>query len=154
MKAKVILLTLVVFFLSAVVCSADNPNIGTWKLNEAKSHFGKGASKNNTVVIEAAGDNIKVTVDGTDGSGNPAHNEWTGKFNGRYYAVTGNPTSDKRSYRPINSHTQALAEKKSGKVVVTGRIMVSRDGKTRTVTTTSKNASGKWITNTAVYDKQ
>ena len=154
MKAKVILLTLVVFVLSAVVCSADNPNIGTWKLNEAKSHFGKGASKNNTVVIEAAGDNIKVTVDGTDGSGNPAHNEWTGKFNGRYYTVTGNPTSDKRSYRPINSHTQALAEKKSGKVVVTGRIMVSRDGKTRTVTTTSKNASGKWITNTAVYDKQ
>ena len=154
MKIKVILLTLVVFFLSAVVCSADNPNIGTWKLNEAKSHFGKGASKNNTVVIEAAGDNIKVTVDGTDGSGNPAHNEWTGKFNGRYYAVTGNPTSDKRSYRPINSHTQALAEKKSGKVVVTGRIMVSRDGKTRTVTTTAKNASGKWITNTAVYDKQ
>ena len=154
MKAKVILLTLVVFVLSAVVCSADNPNIGTWKLNEAKSHFGKGASKNNTVVIEAAGDNIKVTVDGTDGSGNPAHNEWTGKFNGRYYAVTGNPTSDKRSYRPINSHTQALAEKKSGKVVVTGRIMVSRDGKTRTVTTTSKNATGKWITNTAVYDKQ
>ena len=139
MKVKVILLTLVIFFLSAVVCSADNPNIGTWKLNEAKSHFGKGASKNNTVVIEAAGDNIKVTVDGTDGSGNPAHNEWT---------------SDKRSYRPINSHTQALAEKKSGKVVVTGRIMVSRDGKTRTVTTTSKNASGKWITNTAVYDKQ
>ncbi|HEY0348482.1 MAG TPA: hypothetical protein VGC60_10055 [Pyrinomonadaceae bacterium] len=154
MKAKLILLTLVVFFLSAVVCSADNPNIGTWKLNEAKSKFGPGASKNNTVVIETAGDMIKVIVDGTDGSGSPARNEWTGKFNGRYYAVTGNPTSDKRSYRPINSRTQALAEKKSGRVVVTGRIMVSRDGKTRTVTTTSKNASGKTIHNTAVYDKQ
>ena len=154
MKAKLILLTLVVFFLSAVVCSADNPNIGTWKLNEAKSKFGPGASKNNTVVIETAGDMIKVIVDGTDGSGSPARNEWTGKFNGRYYAVTGNPTSDKRSYRPINSRTQALAEKKSGRVVVTGRIMVSRDGKTRTVTTNSTDSKGMKMKSVAVYDKQ
>ena len=54
----------------------------------------------------------------------------------------------------INSRTLALAEKKGSKVGVTGRITVSRDGKTRTVTTTTKNASGKVIHNTAVYDKQ
>ena len=154
MKIKVILFTLAVFFVSAVVCSAQNPNIGTWKLNEAKSKFGPGAPKNNTVVVEATGDMLKVTVDGTDGSGNPAHNEWTGNFDGKYYAVTGNPTSDMRSYRMINSRSLALAEKKGGKVGVTGRITVSRNGKSRTVITTSKNASGKWIHNTAVYDKQ
>ena len=154
MKLKVILLTLAVFFAGVVVYAADDPNMGTWKLNEAKSKFGPGASKNNTVVIEAAGDLIKVTVDGTDGSGNPAHNEWTGKFDGKYYAVTGNPTSDTRSYRKINSRTWALAEKKGNKIVITGRITVSRDGKTRTVTTTGKNASGKIMHNTAVYDKQ
>ena len=68
MKAKLILLTLAVFFLNAVVASADSPHMGTWKLNEAKSHFHKGANKNNTVVYEAAGDQIKVTVDGVDGS--------------------------------------------------------------------------------------
>jgi hypothetical protein len=154
MKLKVILLTLAVFFAGVVVYAADDTNIGTWKLNEAKSKFGPGASKNNTVVIEAAGDMIKVTVDGTDGSGNPAHNEWTGKFDGKYYAVTGNPTSDTRSYKMINSRTWALAEKKGNKIVITGRITVSRDGKTRTVTTTGKNASGKTMHNTAVYDKQ
>jgi hypothetical protein len=154
MKLKVILLTLAIFFAGVVVYAADDPNMGTWKLNEAKSKFGPGASKNNTVVIEAAGDMIKVTVDGTDGSGNPAHNEWTGKFDGKYYAVTGNPTSDTRSYKMINSRTFTLAEKKGDKIVITGRITVSRDGKTRTVTTTGKNASGKIIHNTAVYDKQ
>src|SRR5205814_9433093 len=154
MKAKLILLTLAVFFLSAVVCSADNPNLGTWKLNEAKSKFGPGASKNNTVVIETAGDMIKVTVDGTDGSGSPARNEWTGKFNGRYYAVTGNPTSDKRAYRKVSSRVLSLTTKKAGKVTLTGRITVSRDGKHRTVTTTGKDSKGKWVTNTAVYDKQ
>jgi hypothetical protein len=154
MKQKMILLTLAVFFAGVAVYAADDPNMGTWKLNEAKSKFAPGASKNNTVVIEAAGDMIKVTVDGTDGSGNPAHNEWTGKFDGKYYAVTGNPTSDMRLYKKLNSRTWSLAEKKGATVSVTGRIAVSRDGKTRTVTTTSKNAKGKWIHNTAVYDKQ
>src|SRR5947199_10362102 len=135
MKAKLTLLSLVVFFLSAVAASADNPHMGTWKLNEAKSKFAAGATKNHTVVYEAAGDQVKVTVDGTDGSGAAVHSEWTGKFNGRYYAVTGSATSDMRSYRMINSRTIAFTEKKSGKVVLTGRITISRNGKSRTVTT-------------------
>ncbi len=154
MKIKVIVLTLAVFFAGVVVCSADNPQMGTWKLNEAKSKFAPGATKNHTVVYEAAGDDTKVTVDGTDGSGAAVHSEWTGKFNGRYYAVTGSPTSDKRSYARVNSHTLKFSEKKGAKVVLTGTITVSRSGKTRTVTTTAKNANGKWIHNTAVYDKQ
>ncbi len=154
MKLKVIVLTLAVFFAGVVVYAADDPNMGTWKLNEAKSKFGPGATKNNTVVYEAAGDMVKVTVDGTDGTGAATHNEWTGKFNGRYYAVTGDPTSDKRSYRKVSSRVLSLTAKKAGKVTLTGRITVSRDGKTRTVTTSGKNANGKWVTNTAVYDKQ
>lgn len=40
--------------------------MGTWKLNEAKSKFVAGATKNNTVVYEAAGNMTKITVDGVD----------------------------------------------------------------------------------------
>ena len=154
MKLKVIVFTLAVFLASVVVCLADDPNMGTWKLNEAKSKFGPGAAKNHTVVYEAAGDMVKVIVDGADGSGNPTHNEWTGKFNGRYYAVTGDAASDMRSYRRINRRTLAIRAKKGGKVVLTGTIMVSRNGKSRTVTTTGKDSKGKWTTNAAVFDKQ
>jgi hypothetical protein len=95
-----------------------------------------------------------VTVDGTDGSGNAVHSEWTGKFNGKYYAVTGDATGDMRSYRMINSRTLALTNKKAGKITLTGRITVSRDGKTRTVTTNGTNADGKRVHTVAVYDKQ
>ena len=154
MKLKVIVLTLAVLFAGVAVTAADDPNMGTWKLNEAKSKFGPGATKNHTVAYEAAGDMIKVIVDGTDGSGNATHNEWTGKFDGKYYAVTGDATSDMRKYRRINSRTLALTAKQGTKVTLTGRITVSRDGKTRTVTTTGTNAKGKRVTNTAVYDKQ
>ncbi len=154
MKIKVIVLTLAVFLAGVVVCSADDPNMGTWKLNEAKSKFSPGAGKNHTVVYEAAGDMVKITVDGTDSAGNPTHNEWTGKFDGKYYAVTGDPISDMRRYRRINSRTLALTAKKGGKVVLTGRIVVSADGRSRTVTTRGTDSMGKPVRVTAVYDKQ
>jgi hypothetical protein len=39
-------------------------------------------------------------------------------------------------------------------VTVTGRVQISADGKTRTVTTTTIDASGKKTKGTALYDKQ
>jgi len=154
MKGRVILLTLAALFVGVTVCLAANPQMGTWKLNEAKSKFSPGATKNNTVVYEEAGDSVKVTVDGVDGAGNPVHSEWTGKFDGKFYPVTGDPTSDTRSYRKINNHTLALTGKKGSKVTLTGRIVVSANGKTRTVTTSGTDAKGKRFNNKAVYDKQ
>jgi hypothetical protein len=128
--------------------------MGTWKLNDAKSKFGPGATKNNTVVYEAAGDSVKVTVDGVDSAGNAIHSEWTGKFDGKFYPVTGDPASDMRSYRTINNHAMALTGKKDGKVTLSGRIVVSANGRTRTVTSTGKDPKGHKITNRAVYDKE
>lgn len=155
MKRKTILMALGVLLAGAAMCfAADEPNMGTWKLNEAKSKFAAGAAKNQTVVYTAAGDSIKVTVDGVDGEGKPAHNEWTGKFDGKDYAVTGDPASDMRSYKRVNGNTLALTTKKAGKVIASGKIVVAKGGKSRTVTTTGKDAKGKKVTNSAVYDKQ
>ena len=154
MKAKQIVLSLALCLVAAAVCLAANLQIGTWKLNEAKSKLAPGVAKNNTVVVEAAGDDIKVTVDGTDADGKPVHNEWTGKFDGKDYPVTGDPTSDTRAYKPINARTLALTVKKGGKVTVTGRIAVAPNGKSRTVSTSGTDPKGKKFKNVAVYDKQ
>jgi hypothetical protein len=43
---------------------------------------------------------------------------------------------------------------KGGKETYSARIVVSADGKTRTVTVTGTDASGAKITSTQVYDKQ
>jgi hypothetical protein len=136
------------------VSFAGNPNMGTWKLNEAKSKFPAGASKNTTVVYETAGDSVKVTVDGVDGDGKPTHNEWTGKFDGKDYPLTGDPMSDTRSYKKIDDRTTELTNKKGGKVTVTGRIVISADGKSRTVTVSGTDAKGTKVKYSAVYDKQ
>jgi hypothetical protein len=154
MKIRTVLLTLALCFIAIAGARAEDANMGTWKLNETNSKFSAGATKNSTVVYEAAGDNVKVTVDGTDKDGKPAHNEWTGKFDGKDYPVTGDPNTDARSYKKINDRTLGLTGKKDGKVVTTGRIAVSADGKTRTVDVSATDSAGKKVKSTAVYDKQ
>ena len=155
MKTRTVVLTVALCFVAVAVClAADADMMGTWKLNEAKSKIGPGAAKNSSVVYEAAGDSIKVTVDGIDGAGKPAHNEWTGKFDGKDYPLTGDPTADTRTYKKINDNTAELTNKKDGKVVLSGRIVVSADGKTRTVTASGTDANGKKIKSTTLYDKQ
>jgi hypothetical protein len=154
MKTRTIMLTLATLFVAAVVCFAADAQMGTWKLNEAKSKFGPGAPKNTTVVYEAAGDNVKVTVDGVDADGKPTHNEWTGKFDGKDYPVTGDPNQNARSYKKVNDRTLEMTAKKDGKVTVSGRIVVSADSKTRTVTVGGTDADGKKFQSKVVYDKQ
>jgi hypothetical protein len=155
MKTRTILLTLAAIFAATVVCfAADDANMGTWRLNEGKSKLAAGATKNNTVVYGAAGDSVKVTIDGVDAAGKPTHNEWTGKFDGKDYAVTGDPTSDMRSYKRVDARTLTFAVKKGGKTTMSGKIAVAADGKSRTVTASGTDSMGMKIGSTAVYDKQ
>jgi hypothetical protein len=153
MKTRNIAWTVVLCFL-AVATSFASPQVGTWKLNEAKSKFSAGAPENTMVKYEAAGDKVKVTVDGIDGEGKPTHNEWTGKFDGKDYPLMGDPNADTRSYKMINARTNELTNKKAGKVIATGRIVVSADGMSRTVTVTGTDSMGMKVTYAAVYDKQ
>jgi formylglycine-generating enzyme required for sulfatase activity len=154
MRARTIVLTLALCFVGVAVCFADDAQMGTWKLNEAKSKFSPGTTKNTTVVYQAAGDNVKVTVDGIDSDAKPTHNEWTGKFDGKDYPVTGDSYSDARSYKKVNDRTLTFTGKKNGKVTITGRIVLSADGKSRTVTASGTDPKGNKVSWTAAYDKQ
>jgi hypothetical protein len=154
MKKRSVLLTMLVCFAGLSLSFAQNPQMGTWKLNEAKSKIAAGMMKNSTVTYAEDGDNVKVTSDGTNGDGSPLHTEWTGKFDGKDYPLTGDPVADTRSYKKVDDHTLTLENKKGGSVTTSGRIVVSADGKKRTLTSSGKNSAGKKVTSTAVYDKQ
>jgi hypothetical protein len=136
------------------MCFAQDPNIGTWKLNEAKSQLPSGAMKVSSMVVSSDGDNMKVAQDGTDKDGNSFHTEWTGKFDGKDYPVTGSPGMDMRSYKKVNDRTLMADSKKDGKVVTTARSVISADGKTRTVHVTQTDPSGKKVNLTAMFDKE
>jgi hypothetical protein len=153
MKLRTIALTATLFLAAVAVCYAS-PQMGTWKLNEAKSKIPPGATKNTTVVYSPADNGqVKVTTDGIDDSGKPIQTEWVGKFDGKDYPLTGDPSST-RSYKKINDRTLELTNKKDGKVTSTGKAVVSADGKSRTVTLTRTSPEGKKLTSITVYDKQ
>ena len=154
MRLRTAVMLLATLWVGVTLCVAADLNLGTWKLNEAKSKLDPGLPKNHTVVYEAAGDSIKTTVEGVDAQGKPTHNEWTGKFDGKDYPVIGDPNSDTRSLKKINDHTLELTVKKGGKDTMTGKIVVAPDGKSRTLTASGTDAAGKKIHSTLVYDKQ
>src|SRR5438552_16101966 len=97
---------------------------------------------------------VQIKADGIDENGKPSHTERSWKFDGKDYPVTGDPNSDARSYTKVNERTLRTTNKKNGKVTVTGNIVVSADGKSRTVTLNGTTPKGKKFKNVAVYDKQ
>ena len=153
MKTKTIGLTLALSVAAAAMCFANNPTLGTWKLNESKSTFGDGAGKTTLVVWEKVGGQQKCTVEGTDAHGNKTHSVWTGKLDGKFYAITGDPQADQRSFKMNGENTIDMVTQKDGKTVGDGTIVVATDRKSRTVTNTMTNAKGVKVTSTLAYDK-
>jgi hypothetical protein len=140
--------------LGASYAAPGNVFIGTWTLNLSKSKITGDAPQSSTVVYSIDGDNVKCVIDTTGASGQAVHTEWTGKFDGKAYPVTGSTEVDMRSYRAINSHTIAATDMKGGKIVDRARVVVSADGNSRTVTVHGTDAKGMRSTSILYYDKQ
>jgi hypothetical protein len=139
---------------AATVLGADL-NLGTWKLNGAKSRYAPGpAPKSEIATFEQVGSDVRLTLDRIDADGKPVHIEWVGRFDGKDYPSQGDATSDLRSYRKIDEYTFEMVGKKDGKIVRSVTIVYSRDGKTRTNTVTGTNVHGERINNIQVYDRQ
>jgi len=147
-------LLLVAFALSVSAAAADQQS-GTWKMNPAKSKYSPGpAPKSVTVKIDSDADNIKLSSDGIDAAGNPTHVEFTAKYDGQDYPITGVPNADTIALKRIDASTTESTAKKAGQVVMTVRSVVSKDGKTRTSTFKGTDAQGQDVNNVVVYDKQ
>src|SRR2546430_17599154 len=94
MKARTIAMLCV---LGGLALFAQDVQMGTWRLIEAKSRFSAGATRYSVVVFRAAGDEGTVTVGGTDAHGKPTRNEWRGEGKGKNHAAGGNASDETRS---------------------------------------------------------
>ena len=125
----------------------QEPRIGTWRLNLEKSQFAPGTAPRMQVRrLQARQDGFVVfTQVGLDAEGNPTFIQTTYKFDGKPYpeytqttlaefAATGT-TPNRNIYRLVDAYTVEIDRlDASGKVTVTNRQSMSRDGKTLTVT--------------------
>ena len=138
---------------AAKMAAPMSPQMGTWKLNEAKSKLVPGMGKNTMVVYSQQKDKVKVTVEGVDKDGKPTHGVWIGKFDGKSYPTKGNQGWTSAAYKMVNDRTNEITTWKDGKVAWSGKIEVAKDGKSRTVTMNGTGADGKKFKGKAVYDK-
>jgi len=156
MKRRMIVSSIVAWcWAIGTLCMSADLTVGTWKLNAAKSKYTPAEqARYETIKIEAVGDSMKVTLEGTDSAGKKVEAVWTGKYDGKDYPVTGSPDIDALVYKKVNDHNYQSSTKKGSKTLGSAKIVYSADGKTRTVTSRGTNAKGQKISATAVYEKQ
>ncbi len=84
--------------------------------------------------LHAVPDGVKISVDVAWDGGESQHWEMAGKYDGKDYPITGNPAADMASFKMVNDHTGESTFKKDGKVTATNTRVLSKDGKTLTIT--------------------
>jgi hypothetical protein len=148
-------LTIAIFPIS-VTAQAPTAWFGTWKLNVAKSIYNPGPApyKRATSHIEPYEGAIRDSDDFVRWRGETVHVEWTGKFDGRDYAVGGVDYPLTNAYTQIDEDTLKIVAKVDGRITSVSRITLSPDHKTMTMVAESSNTQGQRVTTTTVYEKQ
>ena len=137
------------------VSAQTDPHTGTWVLNTAKSKYTPGpAPKEQSSVYSVTAQGVTVSTKGVSADGKPTSTDFSANFDGKDYPVKGNLDWDATSVRRVDSHTLEFARKRAGKPVQTATSVVSKDGKTRTVTVTGVNAQGQKMTTLGIYDRK
>jgi hypothetical protein len=144
-----------IMLLAASGEAADN-FLGTWTLNVAKSKYDPGpAPKSQTTVLEAVADGrIRERGDRINADGSRTQWEWTAKFDGNGYPVKNDPDRDTVSLKKIDDNTIEVTNRKDGKVTNTMKIVVAKDGKSRTNEASFTNAKGVKVHNVMVFDRK
>lgn len=156
MRTRFVVVLLAIFAVSVGLKGADDPMLGSWKLNIAKSTFGPGlAIKAETNHVEAYGGNgIKLTAQITRADGAKVTESYAGTFDGKEFSVGGDTNVDAAYLKRIDTHTMERINKKAGKATTMMKYVVSEDGKTKTVTVTGNTAKGEPVRIVLVFEKQ
>ena len=144
---------LVVMFWGLLLFAGD-PFSGTWVLNLSKSKMPPPAPKSLIVhlVVDSAG--LEVTEEIVNSSREKQTIHGKGKFDGKDYSEAGVAYADTFAYQRVDRNTIKSVAKKAGKVVMNETVVVSPNGKSMTATYLSTDASGKQVTNVAVFERK
>ena len=160
MRAVVLLAVFTALGIGAVVprvaAQSTDSWIGTWTLNLAQSSYDPAnlAPKNQTARITMSGETQTTITDGADAEGKKTHTEITYKLDGKDYDYKGAPDANTtRVYTRVDDHHYTFATKVDSQITTTSRVAVTPDGKTRTITTTGRDAEGRVIRNFAVWNR-
>ena len=140
---------------AAHAASSDDPVLGTWRLNVAKSHFTPGPGWQSQIrVYQATEDGVAVTWTGMDAKGETMRVSYTYAYDGRDYPMLGSASYDTLNAVRIDERTVRSEEKRDGKIVGIAVRTVSPDGKVLTITDEGTNRKGQSFSQLLVFDRQ
>jgi hypothetical protein len=150
---RVVALIVVVLAAVSLLPAQDNPFVGTWKLNVAKSKYVPGPPpQSQTRTWDAGG---MVMVNGVNAAGKSLSYGYTIKADGKEYPTMGNipNTADKITSKKVDSNTYEATFTKAGKQVESTTFKISNGGKTLTIHAKGATDAGPFD-NLQVWEKQ
>lgn len=149
---SVVVLTLVA---AGLLRAQDNPFVGTWKLNPAKSKFSSGMGvKEGTMTIQMVGDQDQITVNETLANGAPFSRKYEVPDKGGAETIPAGNVQYVASGKRINENTVETSVIKGGKEIEHTRSVVAKDGRTMTITNKGWDAQAKPYSLVTVWEKQ
>lgn len=148
------------FVSSGSLFAQTDLQVGTRKLNLAKSKFAPGAPfpKGETRTVELLGDGlVKNSTNGISSNGSRIAYSYTTRYDGKDSVISGVGFplgADTVAETRVDAYTTTSVSKKAGRVVMTTRSVVSRDGKVTTITTKGIGPQGQPISSKLVWDRQ
>jgi hypothetical protein len=140
---------------SGLIAQVADPVTGRWELNVAKSKFTPGPlPRSQTRTYEVTGQQLKSVQKGVDAEGKPTLVQFTANFDGKDYPYTGSPDFDTLAVTRVDKSTISFTQKRAGKVALTGTTVISKDGKTMTISGKGTNAKDQPMDVTFVFEKR
>jgi hypothetical protein len=155
----VVAVGLAVIFGGTAFAQSSNSEVGTWTLNLTKSRFDPGPPPMSETIVNEVWetDGLTFTDREVEADGTRVTSRCSFHYDGKDYNFTfteGTPDVDTIAVKRVDANTVTYTTKKGGKVVETGTVVVSNNGKVLTITWTAMNAQGQKENGVEVYDKQ
>jgi hypothetical protein len=134
---------------------ADDPILGTWKLNLSKSKYIPGpAPRSQTRVYRRTPDGIFVTIETIDSKGLKQPTiEFEEKYDGKDHPIKGSAIGEALVLKRINNYLSEATMKHGGMVVATTRRIITDNGKTLMLIYQETDIE-RPVDNVIVYDRQ
>ncbi len=136
-----------------VAQAKDDPLIGRWVLDRARSEFSGNVPEKRVTIFELAPDGaLKHVTETIVANGSTDRVEYAAKYDGKEVPIT-NSFLWTVSVKRIDARTSERSGKVMGEVVETSKRTVSPDGQTLTIVTTGVN-NGNEYSSTQVFTRE
>jgi hypothetical protein len=140
--------------LASSVAEARDALAGSWQLNLKKSTFDPGPGpKGQMRTYTHVGEIEKLTARGVGADGKPTLVQYSARYDGKDYPITGSSGGDLIALKRIDDFTTESTQKRGGKPVIVATRTVSQDGKTLTVLTKGIGPAGETLNHRMVFEK-